>query len=396
MTDPILIVGTGQAGIKAAETLRAKGYADPITMVGEEPWLPYQRPPLSKAFLTGKFDQGRLYLKTSKWLDDVAINVMTQTRAVDLDAGEQRLVLADGTTLAYSQLLLATGTRARMLPLPGAQLAGVHTLRSMDDSKTIAAQLEAASSIVIVGGGFIGMEVAGAVRAMTSDTPKSVTVVEAQDRVLKRSVAPVMSDFLHGLHTGNGVTILTHTGVTALTGETGQVTGVELDDGSTLPADLVLISAGAQPCVELAEKAGLAIDRGICVDAACRTSAPTIFAAGDCTVFPSQRYGRSIALESVQNACDQAKHAAAAMLGEVSDYDPVPWFWSDQYDVKLQIAGLSTGFDRTETVGDPSEGRFSVHYFAGPHLLAVDSINDPRSHMMARRDIAAQPSAFAA
>lgn len=396
MTDPIIIVGAGQAGIKAAETLRAKGYTDPITMVGEEPWLPYQRPPLSKAFLTGKFDQGRLYLKTPKWLDDVEVELMTKTRAVDLDTANQKLVLADGTTLAYSQLLLATGTRARRLPLRGAQLAGVHTLRSMNDSKAIAAQLEAATSIAIVGGGFIGMEVAGAVRAMTSKVPKTVTVVEAQDRILKRSVALTMSAFLHDLHIRYGVTILTQTGVTALTGEDGQVSGVELDDGNTLAADLVLISAGAQPCVELAETAGLTVDGGIVVDAACRSSAPYVFAAGDCTVFPSQRYGRHIGLESVQNACDQAKHAAAAMIGETPHYDPVPWFWSDQYDVKLQIAGLSTGFDATEIVGDPSQGQFSVRYFAGSHLIAVDSINDPRSHMMARRDIAAQPSACAA
>lgn len=391
MTDPILIVGAGQAGIKAAETLRAKGCAEPIIMVGEEPSYPYQRPPLSKAYLKGEIDKERLYLKTPRWMDDVDVTLKQGARATTLDPAGKRLHLEDGQTLAYSKLLIATGTDARKLPLTGAPLAGVHTLRNMADSANIARELESAEHVVIIGGGFIGMEVAAVVRSMG----KNVSVVEAQDRILKRSVAPAMSDYLNQLHTSHGVRILTDTGVALLEGD-ARVSAVRLADGSLLDADLVLISAGAQPAVALAQSASLGIERGIVVDEACRTTAQDVFAAGDCTVFPSQRYGRLVGLESVQNACDQAKAAAAAMLGEHVSYDPVPWFWSDQFDVKLQIAGLSTGFDRTDMVGSPPDGKFSIRYFAGSRLLAVDSINDARGHMMARRDIAAQEPAIAA
>ncbi|MEQ8400984.1 MAG: FAD-dependent oxidoreductase [Roseitalea porphyridii] len=395
MPEPIIIVGAGQAGVKAAETLRAKRCSDPIVMIGDEPWLPYQRPPLSKAFLQGKTDDERLFLKSADWFDTADVALMAGVRATGFDTTQRTLALDDGRTLAYSKLLLATGTRARTLPLPGSNLDGVVTLRGLDDSKRIRDRLRRARRVVIVGGGFVGMEVAAAVRAMDGAPGRHVTVVEAQSRILKRAVAPALSDYLHRLHTSNGVEILTDTGVARFAGD-GRVDRVELADGTGLSADLVLLSAGAQPEIDLAASAGLKIDRGIVVDTACRTSASRVFAAGDCTVFDSRRYGKRIGLESVQNACDQAKHAAGAMLGEPVEYDPVPWFWSDQYDVKLQIAGLSEGFDRLETVGEPETGRFTVRYFAGSALLAADSINDARGHMMARRDIAVQPAAIAA
>lgn len=391
MPSSFVIIGGGQAGIKAAETLRAKGFDGTITLIGDEHWLPYQRPPLSKAYLKGEMSEDRLLLKAPDWIKNAGIDTHLGKHASRLDPSARLITLDDGTEVFYDKVLIATGTHARRLPLKGANLPGVETLRGIDDTKRIATRLKQAENVVIIGGGFIGMEVASAVRAMG----KTVSVVEAQERILARVVAPEVSAYLENLHSGHGVLLRTSVGVDAIVGN-DHVQSVELNDGSAIDADLVLIAAGAEPTIDLAFHAGLDVARGIIVDEACRTSVPDVYAAGDCTVFHSARYGRLIGLESVQNACDQAKAAAAAMLGEPVTYDPVPWFWSDQYDTKLQIAGLATGYDRIETVGSVEDGRFSIRYFAGDTLLAVDSINDPRSHMMARREIAAQPPAIAA
>ena len=391
MKEPIIIVGAGQAGIKAAETLRMKGYDGDIVLIGEETWPPYQRPPLSKAYLKGELAEDRLLLKAADYYEKATIDLMTGRHARAIDPAAHTLTLADGSVLSWSKLLFATGTRARRLPMEGGQLDNVFTLRGIDDTARIADALGKAETVAIIGGGYIGMEFAAVARGMG----KQVAVIEAQDRILKRSVAPEISEFFQDLHAGHGVRLVLGQGVERITGaECAQ--GVELASGEIVPAGMVLVAAGAVPVTELAEAAGIAVERGIVVDEACRTSAPDVFAAGDCTVFPSRRYGRQIGLESVQNASDQGKAAALAMLGEDVVYDPVPWFWSDQFDVKLQIAGLSHGYDRTELTGDPGEKRFALRYFAGNALLAVDAINDPRSHMMARKELAAQAQAMAA
>ena len=391
MSEPIIIVGAGQAGIKAAETLRMKGHDGDIMLIGEETWPPYQRPPLSKAYLKGELAEERLFLKAPDYFAGAGIQLVTGTRVAAIDPAGHALTFADGKTQSFSKLLLATGTRARILPLPGGNLANVFTLRGINDTKRVATALANAESVAIVGGGYIGMEFAAVARAMG----KQVAVVEAQDRILKRSVAPQISEFFQDLHRERGVRLALGEGVARLAG-TDRVEGVELASGETVAADLVLVAAGAVPVTELADAAGLSVERGIVVDEACRAGAPDVYAAGDCTVFPSRRYGRLIGLESVQNASDQGKAAALSMLGEEVVYDPVPWFWSDQYDVKLQIAGLAPGYDRTEIAGDPGERRFALRYFAGDALLAVDAVNDPRSHMMARKQLAAGGQAMAA
>lgn len=391
MSEPIIIIGAGQAGIKAAETLRMKGFDGDLLLIGEETWPPYQRPPLSKAYLKGELSEERLFLKASDYFQGANIDLMTGARVAAIDPAAHSIVLSDGRSLSFSKLLLATGTRARTLPLPGGDLDGVFTLRGIDDTRKIAGALKGASSVAIIGGGYIGMEFAAVARGFG----KAVTVIEAQDRILKRSVAPEISEFFQTLHAGHGVRLMLGEGVARIVGA-GRAEGVELASGEVVAAGLVLVAAGAAPVTELAEQAGLEVERGVVVDEACRTSASDIFAAGDCTVFASARYRRRIGLESVQNASDQGKAAALAMLGEETVYDPVPWFWSDQYDVKLQIAGLAEGYDRTERAGEPGEGRFALRYFAGNTLLAVDAINDPRSHMMARKELATGGRAMAA
>jgi len=383
MTDPILIVGAGQAGLKAAETLRQKGYDGDLVLFGDEAFLPYQRPPLSKAYLKGEMDEERLFLRPDAYFETASVELRTRTSVAAVDPAARSIGLSDGTRLAYSALLLATGTRARRIPLEGAGLDGVFSLRTMADVAAIRDALAVAENVVILGGGYIGMEFA----AVAAGLAKSVTVIEARRRVMERSVAPEISTYFQTLHRAHGVTLRLEQKVERLTGETS-VTGVALCDGTQVPADLVLMAVGAVPVTELAQSAGLAVGNGITVDAHARTSAPEIYAAGDCTEFPSARYGRSIRLESVQNAIDQAKVAAGSMLGETQAYDPVPWFWSDQYDAKLQIAGLSSGYDRTELEGDYDAGRFALKYFLGDRLLAVDTVNAPRDHMLARKALA--------
>jgi 3-phenylpropionate/trans-cinnamate dioxygenase ferredoxin reductase subunit len=386
MTSPVLIIGAGQAGMKAAETLRQKGYDGDIVMIGDEPSLPYQRPPLSKAYLKGEMDEERLFLRPQAYFETAAIELRWGTSAISIDPGSRTVELADGSHLPYSSLLLSTGTRARRIPLQGADLENVHSLRTIADVAAIRRSMETASDIVILGGGYIGMEFA----AVAAKLGKTVSVVEARPRIMERSVAPEISDFFQSLHLENGVRLLLGQSVSHLAG-TGSVSSVVLSDNTEIPADLVLLAVGAEPVTELARAAGLTIGNGITVDGFGRTSAETIYAAGDCTEFPSARYGRTIRLESVQNAIDQAKIAAGAILGEAVPYDPVPWFWSDQYDVKLQIAGLSGGYDRVETEGNPSSGSFALRYFQGTRLLAVDTVNAPRIHMLARRELQATP-----
>lgn len=378
----IVIVGAGQAGAQVAQSLRAGGYDGPLVLLGEEPHPPYQRPPLSKKHLAGEVETEGLHLKPAAFYEQNRIDCRFGVRVREIDRAAGAVVLETGARIAYATLVLATGTRPRALPLPGAELPGVVTLRTITDVEAIRARLRAANRIAIVGGGYIGLEVAAVARAMGH----KVTVIEAQDRVMKRVVSPAVSAFFADLHRDHEVDLRFDTGISGFLGKEA-LTGVALADGSELACDLALVAIGAQPNDDLAAACGLEVDDGILVDGSGRTSDPAIFAAGDCTRFLSARYGRSIRLESVQNAIDQAKAVAAAILGADEDYDPVPWFWSDQYAVKLQIAGLSDGHDTATTVGDPESGSFYVAYLREGRLIAVDSINHPRSHMMARRAI---------
>ncbi|TPW28242.1 pyridine nucleotide-disulfide oxidoreductase [Martelella alba] len=384
MTDPIIIVGAGQAGMKAAETLRREGYDGEIILAGAEGLRPYQRPPLSKAYLKGELAEERLFLKPEDYFEKEAISFLPALAVTAIDPADHRATFADGSVRAYHKLLLATGTEARRIALPGLELEGVFTLRGMADIAPIADALAKAENIVIIGGGFIGMEFA----AVAAGFGKSVTVIESAPRILMRSVATAVSNALQELHRQNGVRLLLGQGVAAIEGH-GRAEAVALAGGARLSADLVLLAVGANPLTDIAAAAGLAVDNGIVVDQACRTRAPDIFAAGDCTIFPSARYGRMIRLESVQNASDQARAAALSMLGQTVNYDPVPWFWSDQYKARLQIAGLSEGYDRTES--EAGEDSLTLRYFRHDRLIAVDTINNPRAHMLARKTLAAEP-----
>ncbi|MTI42871.1 3-phenylpropionate/trans-cinnamate dioxygenase ferredoxin reductase subunit [Roseibium hamelinense] len=382
MQDSVVVIGAGQAGAQVVQSLRQGGHTGIIRLIGEEPHPPYQRPPLSKKFLSGEIGHENLWLRPPAFYSTQNIDLIPNTRVAAIDRDKQRLALENGDTLGYGKLVIATGTQARRISIPGHDLPGVVTLRGIGDVEHIRAQFETHANIVIIGGGYIGLEVA----AVAKELGKSVTVVEAQDRPMKRVVSPVISSFYTDLHSKKGVAFRLETGVDAIEG-TNSVEAVRLSTGESLPADLVLIAVGAVPNDHLAAEAGLETDSGIIVDGAGLTSDEAIYAAGDCTRFYSNRYRRSVRMESVQNAIDQSKAVAQAILGEDVDYDPLPWFWSDQYHVKLQIAGLSDGYDDTVLVGEPADDKFYVAYLKAGILVAVDSINAPRSHMMARRVI---------
>ncbi|WP_321333947.1 FAD-dependent oxidoreductase [Breoghania sp.] len=382
MSETCVIIGAGQAGAQAAHSLRQGGYEGGIVMLGDEAHPPYQRPPLSKKYLSGEFEAERLWLRPEEFYDTHKIDLRVSTPVGEIDRAAREVVCVNGERIAYDTLLITTGTRPRNLPLPGFDLPGVLPLRTLADVDRLREVLERPCRIAIVGGGYIGLEVAAVARQLGHE----VTVLESQERVLNRVVAPALSLFFQKLHADHGVDIRFGVTVEAVEGE-DKAQAVRLGSGARIECDLVLVAVGAVPNVELAQAAGLEVDNGICVDASCRTSDPAIYAAGDCTSFPAARYGRTIRLESVQNAIDQAKAAASAILGNEVVYDPVPWFWSDQYDVKLQIAGLSQFHDETKLVGDPDSGSFYIAYLRDGRLLSVDSVSHPRSHMMARRSL---------
>ena len=388
MSEAVVIIGAGQAGAQLAQSLRQGGHAAPVRLICDECHLPYQRPPLSKTFLAEYRDPAALFLRPeSFWRDkDVSFDLGTVVGAVEPDKG--RITLTDGREIPYGTLVFATGTSARTLPVPGIALPGVFLLRKIDDVVQLRPALNDAQRVVIVGGGYIGLEVA----SVASREGRAVTVLEAEDRVLKRVTGPATSAFYDRYHRERGVDIRLGARLTGIEGE-ARATGVRLADGERLPADLVLVATGARANDDLAAAAGLACQDGILVDEFARTAAPGIYAIGDCTRFPSRRYGRRVRLESVQNAIDQAKAAAASILGKPQPYDPVPWFWSDQFDVKLQIAGLTDGYDAVETIGDPASWKFSVEYRRGGRLIAVDAVNDGRAHMMSRKRIAEETAA---
>lgn len=383
--DKVMIVGAGQAGLQTAEALRAMGYAGSITLLGAERCGPYHRPPLSKAWLAGEMAAEQLTMRSPDALERKGIALRTDVQAIGIDIGRRFVRLADGGALSYDALVLATGASPRMLDIPGRDATGVLALRSMEDAQAIAQRLALCAQsnrpMVIVGGGFIGLEVAATARKKGV----AVTVLEVAPRLLGRVLAPMLSEWYAQLHRWHGVNLVLNARIAAFeTGADGQVCGVQMNDGTLLPAGLVIVGVGVQANDGLARAAGLACDRGIVVDACARTSNPYIFAAGDCTA-RSTSEGTLLRLESVQNAVEQGKSAAAAVMGQERPFAAAPWFWSDQYDIKLQIAGLSTGADRWETRGEPDSGSFSVYHYCGDRLLAVDSINDAREHLQARK-----------
>jgi len=379
MSDPIVIVGASQAGLQVAESLRQDGYDGSLVLIGEETHPPYQRPPLSKALLTGETTEDRLVLRGPELLAKKNITLVTGARATAIDRAGRTVRLSDGRSLGYRGIALTTGGRPRTLPIPGAELDGIVTLRTIEDSRRIGAGIAQASAVAVVGGGFIGLEIAAAARK----AGKPVVVLEALDRLLARSSAPFVSDFFLALHRAHGVDVRLGTQVTAFTG-TGRVDGVTTRDGATLPADLVVVGVGIVPNGELAHDCGIPCERGIIVDDCSRTDDPLVVAAGDCTA-RQMADGSLLRLESVQNAIEQGKSAAAALLGRARPFTAAPWFWSDQYDVRLQMAGLSNGHDKIVVRGATADRRFSVLYFRGDKLLAVDSVNRAPDHIAARR-----------
>jgi len=383
----IVIVGAGQAAAQLILSLRQGGYKEPIRMIGDERYAPYQRPPLSKKFLTERPSANTLYFRPEKFWAEQGVTAEYGLAVDSIDRANKRVTFKGGQA-DYTNLFLSTGTRARPLPVPGTDLSGVFSLRKIDDVRALRGPLDAAQRIVIVGGGYIGLEVAAVARG----EGREVTVLEAEDRVMKRVTSPVISEFMQGFHRSRGVDIRLGARLAAIEGD-GRVVQVGLVDGTTLPADLVLLAVGAKPNDDLAAAAGLACEDGILVDESGHTADPAIYAAGDCTRFPSRRYGRKLRLECVQNAIEQAKAVAAAMLGKPQPYDPVPWFWSDQYELKLQMAGLSEGYDDARTAGDVAAARFSVEYRRNGKLVAVDAVNDGRAYMSGRKRIAEETQA---
>lgn len=383
MNAGIVIVGGGQAAASAAAKIRALDADAKLTLVCGEPVLPYQRPPLSKKYLSGDMPLDRVILRPREWYDDNRIDLHLGGRAIGLDPKAQMLTLSDQTELAYEQALLATGSQARKLPdSAGGRLAGVHYLREALDADVIRPNLMPGARLVVVGGGYIGLEVA----AIAAQLGLKVTILEAAERILQRVACSDTADFYRNLHRKNGVEVFENTALERFAESDGQVCGVILPDGAEIAADIVLVGIGVLPTTDLAEVGGLRVDNGIVVDARCRTSDARIFAAGDCTNFDF--HGRRIRLESVPHAIHQAETAAQNMLGGSVDYVAEPWFWSDQYDVKLQIAGLNAGFDKTVTRPGKREGARSIWYFRADNLLAVDAMNDAPAFMMARKLLA--------
>ena len=380
-SDAVVIVGASHAAVQAIDTLRREGHAGPIVLVGDEPWLPYNRPPLSKKYFSGELERDRLLLRSPQFYETTQTEVRLGTRVTAIDPADRRVRLGDGAELSYGKLLLCIGSRNRRLDVPGSDLAGIHYLRTIADVDGIRGDLAGARRLVVVGAGYIGLEAAASARHLGLE----VTVLETADRPMHRVVAPEISAFYAERHAREGVDLRCSESVTAFIGDdTGRVRAVACG-GTEFPADIVIVGVGILPETSLAAAAGLRCENGVWVDEQCRSSDPDIYAAGDCTFHPSVRYGRRVRLESVDNAVEQAKTAALNICGKPARHEHVPWFWSDQYDVKLQIAGLTHGYDQTVLRGDPATGKFALYYLAQGELLAVDAVNSPKDFMTGKR-----------
>ncbi len=385
MTDPtnrVVIIGAGHAGGTAAAELRRSGFTGPITLIGDEPLPPYERPPLSKAWLKGETDADKLALKPHGFYSGADIDLRLSTSATAIDRASKTVTLTTGEVLPYDILILATGARARRIPLPGLDLANVLELRNAADADRLKAVLVPGARLAVVGGGYIGLEAAASARALGAD----VVVIEREPRVLARVACEILSNFFQDFHRDQGVIIEVNAQVAALEGADGRVSGVRLGDGRLIACDAALVGVGAVPNQELASEAGLACNNGIVVDQAARTSDPSIFAIGDCTQRPLPLYDRMMRLESVPNALEQARQAAASICGKPLPAPEVPWFWSDQYDLRLQIAGIP--FDATRIVvrGDVAAGKFALfHLLEDGTVQAVEAVNASTEFMGGRR-----------
>ena len=382
MSERIVIIGAGQSGAQAVATLRAEGYTGALTMIGDESHAPYQRPPLSKAYLMGTMERDRLFLKPDAFYRDAQCEMILGVGATRIDRATKTVHLADGRVLAYDKLLLATGSRVRKIRCPGADLRGIHYLRGIDDVDALRASFQPGKKLAIVGGGYIGLEVA----AVAAKRGIDVTVFEAMDRLMARAVSAPISDFYDKVHRAAGVKVLLNTGVEAFEGD-GALAAIRAE-GTSYPADVALVGIGIIPNIELAKEAGLGCDDGIVVNEKSDvTGDPAVFAAGDCTRHVG-REGTALRLECVQNAIDQAKHAALGMLGKPSTYREVPWFWSDQYDLKLQIAGLARPSDRLVVRGNPEARKFAIFHLRDGAIAAVEAVNAAPEYLVGKKLIA--------
>jgi 3-phenylpropionate/trans-cinnamate dioxygenase ferredoxin reductase component len=381
----VVVLGAGQGGFQAATSLRDSGFAGAITLVGDEPELPYERPPLSKAYLLGEKQRDGLQLRPENHYTSRNIDLLLGEQAVALDRMGRKITLRSGGTLAYDHLIFATGARNRLLPM-AAGLDDVMYVRTLADADALGERVGSAREVVIIGAGFIGLELAAVLRKLG----KTTHVLDVMPRVMSRAVSPEMSAFFAEAHAGWGATVVTGAAVAEILAAGKKVVGVRTSDGRTFPADLILVGIGVVPNVELAQAAGLPVDNGIVVDAQLSTPDPAISAIGDCTLFPSAYSAGSIRLESVQNAVDQARCVAARLTGKAAAYASVPWFWSDQADLKLQMVGITTGTDKTVMRGDPGERKFSVFCFRGGDLAGIESVNRSGDHMFGRRLLAAR------
>lgn len=376
-----VIVGGGQAAAQLAASLRQNKWGGDITIIGGEPIYPYHRPPLSKSYLCGEKTASEILIRSQHFYEKNDIQTVLGERATFVDRSKKVVVLANGAEIAYTKLALTTGSRVRKIATPGTLLSGVFYLRDLGSADNIRQYVSNGGKAVIVGGGYIGLETASALRKCGMD----VTVLEALPRILQRVTAPEVSAFYSRIHSEEGVRIITNTTLESLQGD-GRVQSVTHGGGSTLEADMVIIGVGIIPETELAKEAGLEVENGIVVDAYARSSDHDIVAAGDCTFHYNPIYQRCLRLESVQNAVDQAKVAAATVCGKFEAYSALPWFWSDQYDLKLQIAGLSQGFDQVVIRGDIDRQRdFAAFYLREGQLIAVDAVNRPREFMAAKK-----------
>jgi 3-phenylpropionate/trans-cinnamate dioxygenase ferredoxin reductase subunit len=385
VTGPIVVVGGGQAGFQVAVSLRETGFTGPLTIVGDEPGLPYQRPPLSKAYLlTSPDGPDTVTLRPRAFFERHTLKIF-QDSAVAIDRSRSRVRLRSGRDIPYAHLVLAVGARARQIPVPGGDLDRVLTLRTRTDADALRGLLSEGIRVVVIGGGFIGMEVAAAARKAGAHA----TVIEALDRVMARVISPEISEHVEAVHADQGTAILLGRSVVALHGVSGTVTEAELDDGRRIPADVVVVGIGVAPNTELAQSAGLEVDDGIVVDEQLLTADPSISAIGDCASYPSKHAGGRARLESVQNAVDHAHHVATRLTGVPGEaYAQVPWFWTHQFGMRIQTAGIGHPDDLRVLHGDPTEGKFSVCRYQGDRLVAVESVNRTGDHIGARKVLA--------
>lgn len=387
----MVIIGAGHAAGQAAASLRQEKYEGPITIIGDEPHIPYQRPPLSKQYLSGEQAIERVYLRPEKFYDDKDVTLKLGVSATEIDREAKQVVLDSGETVPYDKLIIATGSRPRILNIEGSDLKGIHYLRTIADVDAIRNEMAAGKNLVIVGGGYIGLEVA----SVGIEKGLNVHVLEMESRILQRVTTPEMSEYYHNLHSGRGVNIHTDTMVSGFAGSE-QVEQVLCGDAS-FDADLVIVGIGIIPNIELAQAAGLECDNGIVVDDHCRTSDPEIYAAGDCTNHPNPLLDRRLRLESVPNAMEQARVCVSNMLGGDKVYAAMPWFWSDQYELKLQMVGFSADGDEHVLRGKMEENQFAVFYLNNGKVVAADAVNSPKEFMVCKQLVgkAVDPAALA-